>query len=207
MRKSPIRPLRTNSQARRKRWSERCWLPGLEHNLRLLDRVAHHATVGDREREGLLTVDVFLCLARRDHHESVPVVRSADLDGVDVFTVEDFAEIGTGVASVIRLRSGFLGVMLVDQSPRRLAAADLAVPIAGALAVGVADGDQLYAVVAEERLDVVETLITGADHRQRNPIAGCGSTRQPQRTTGDDRGKRHTCRRCKGGLTQESAAR
>ena len=68
--------------------------------------------------------------------------------------------------------------MFIDQSPSRLAAADLAVPVAGTLAVDVADGHDLHPVVAEERPDVVEALVARADHREGDPIAGCRPPRQ-----------------------------
>ena len=77
---------------------------GLEDDLRLVDRVAHRAAFGDRERQRLLAVDVFLGLARLDDHDRVPVVRSADFDGVDVVAAQDFAEIGAGVAAAVGLR-------------------------------------------------------------------------------------------------------
>ena len=62
--------------------------------------------------------------------------------------------------------------MLLDQPPGGLATADLAVPVAGALAVDVADGDDLDPLVPEERADVVEALVARADHAQGDPVAG-----------------------------------
>ncbi len=67
---------------------------GLENDVRLVDRVAHRAALGDRERQRLLAVDVLLGLAGLDDHDRVPVVGSADLDGVDIRRPEDLAKIG-----------------------------------------------------------------------------------------------------------------
>ena len=105
----------------------------------------------------------------------------ADLDGVDVLAAQDFAEIDAGVAAAIGPGGLVLGVMLFDQPLGRLAAADLAVPVSGALAVHVADGDDLHPLVLQERLDVVEALVARADHREGDPIAGRDPSAQPQR--------------------------
>ncbi len=64
---------------------------GLEDDVMLAHRVAHGAALGDRQRQRLLAVDVLAGLARLDHRDRVPVVRRADLDGVDVFPAQDFA--------------------------------------------------------------------------------------------------------------------
>ena len=113
----------------------------------------------------------------------MPVVRRADFDGVDVVAAQDFAEIDVGVAAAVSPVAAFLRIMLLDQPPGRLAAADLALPVAGALAVDVADGDDLHAVIPEKRLDVVEALVARADDPQGDPIAGRGRARQPRAPT------------------------
>ncbi len=135
------------------------------------------------------------------------MVGSADLDGVDIVPVENLAKVGGGGACAVSLRGTFAGIMLVDEPAGRFASTDLSLPVAGALAVGVADCDQLHTVVAEERFDVVKALVTGADHRQRDAVARGGPTGQAQRGAGDDRGKCQTGRRATGRLTQESTAR
>ena len=104
--------------------------------------------------------------------DRVPVVRRADLDGVDIAPAQDLAEVAPGVAAAVGAVAAILGVVLLDQPPGRLAAADLALPVAGALAVDVADGDDLHALVAQERIDVVEALVARADHAQRDAVAG-----------------------------------
>ena len=47
-------------------------------------------------RAGFFDVDVFSCLASPDSHEGVPMVGSGDRDGVDVFVVEQLADIAVG---------------------------------------------------------------------------------------------------------------
>ena len=97
--------------------------------------------------------------------------------------------------------------MLLDQTLRGLAAADLAVPVSGALAVDVADGDDLHPLVAQERLDVVEALVARPDHRDGDPIAGRDPPAQPQRTCRHDRGKRQSGRHALNGGSQEITPR
>ena len=69
--------------------------------------------------------------------------------------------------------AAILGVVLFDQPTGRLAAADLALPVTGALAIDVAYGDDLHALVPQKRVDVVEALVAGADDCDVDSIAGC----------------------------------
>ncbi len=77
-----------------------------------------------------------------------------------------------------------LRVVRIDQPLRRLAAADLPLPVARALAIDVADGDDSHPLVAEERIDVVEPLVAGADHAQGDLLAGRRPARKAQRRPG-----------------------
>src|SRR5208282_152307 len=107
----------------------------LEDHVVLANRVAHGAALDDGERQGLLAVDVFPRLAGLDHRDRVPVVRCADLDGVDIVAAQDLAEIDACVAAAIGPGELVRGVMLLDQTLRRGTPADFAVPVSGALAV------------------------------------------------------------------------
>ena len=91
---------------------------GLEDDLGLVDRVAHRAALGDRQRQRLLAVDVLPGLAGRDDRDRVPVVRRADLDGVDVVPAQDLAVIDVGLAAAVGP-----GAALASRSAPRPAAA------------------------------------------------------------------------------------
>src|SRR5690606_1968738 len=135
---------------------------GLEDHPGLRHRRAHRPALGDGQRERLLAINVFARLARLDDRDGVPVVRRADLDGVDVVAAENLAKIDVRLTTGIAARSSPLGVMVLDEPFGGITATDLAVPVAGTLAVDVADGDDLHTLVAQEAADVVEPLVAGA---------------------------------------------
>ena len=145
--------------------------PGLEYDAGLGDGVAHRAPFADGQREGLLAVNVLSRLASFDHGDGVPVVGRAYFDGVDILATEDFVVIDVRVATLRDARRVVLAVVLLDQALGGLATAELAVPVAEALAVDVANGDDLDAIILEERPDVVEALVAGSNHAEGDPVA------------------------------------
>jgi hypothetical protein len=142
-------------------------------------------------------------LARIDYHQRVPVVRRADFDGVDIAPADQLAEIGDGVAAAVRAGLTLLAVVGFYQASGGLATTDLPFPVAGALAIGVADGDDSNPIIAQERIDIIEALIAGADHTQGDLLAGSRPARQPEGARGNDGRKREAGRRRGGGLAQE----
>ncbi len=67
--------------------------PHLDDAIVLARDVHHHAALADRQRQGLLDVDVLARLAGHHRRQRVPVVRRADDDRVDVGSVEHAAEV------------------------------------------------------------------------------------------------------------------
>src|SRR5207249_2787238 len=145
----------------------------------LAHRVAHGATLGDGQRQRLLAVNILPRLARLDDGDGVPVVRRADLDCIDVLPPEEFAIVRDGIAAAIRPGGLALRIVPLDQALGGLASADLALPLAGALAIHVADGDDLDALVFQERAEVIEALVARPDDAQRDPVAGGDLPRTP----------------------------
>ena len=88
-----MRPLRTSSQARRKRASLRCWLPTWRTRLCCAHLLHQALALVDRERERLLAVDVLAGPGGGDVDQRVPVVGRAVDDDVDVVALEQLAEI------------------------------------------------------------------------------------------------------------------
>src|SRR5262249_42933529 len=95
-----------------------------------------------------------------------------------------------------------LGVAILDEALARFAAGNGAVPVAGALAVHVADGDNLHAIIAEEAAHVVEALVAGADHAEVNALARRGLL-----VEAEGGGRYDQRRRDDGGPAKELAAR
>ena len=62
--------------------------------------------------------------------------------------------------------------MFFDDGLGRLPPGDGTIPVPGAFAIDVTDGDDLHARIAEEAADVVEPLVAGADEPQGDPLAG-----------------------------------
>ncbi len=111
------------------------------------------------------------------------------------------------VTTTVGSRWSILRIGLFDQSLGGLPTTDLAFPVASALAIDVADGDDPHPLVLEERLDVVEALIAGSDHAHRDLIAGRGLPREPECRTRYDRGKCESSRCRLDGVPQEGATR
>src|SRR5262249_19215611 len=109
--------------------------------------------------------------------DRVPVVRGADLDGIDVISAQDFAVIDVSFAAAIAGVAPLRCIVSLDQPPGRLPAADLPFPVARALAVDVADRHDSNPVVPQERADVVEPLVARADDRQIDAVARCDGPR------------------------------
>ena len=57
------------------------------------------------------------------------MVRRADLDGVDVVAAQDLAVIDVRLAAAVGPVAALVRVVLLDQPPGRLPAADLPVPV------------------------------------------------------------------------------
>ncbi len=117
------------------------------------------------------------------------MVRRADFDSIDIIAAENVAEISRGLAALVRAVFAVSRIGLFNQAPGRLAAAELALPVTGALAVDVAHSDDLHALVSQKRVDVVEALVASADHGQVDAIAGRDGAREPERSAGYERGK------------------
>ena len=109
----------------------------------------------------------------------MPVVRRADFDGIDIRAAEDLAEI-TRPCSLYTRHLGGLRIGFFNQAAGGLAAAEFALPVSGALAVDVANSDDLHTLVSKKRVDVVEALVAGADHGQVDAIAGRDVAREPE---------------------------
>ena len=131
-----MRPLRTSSQARRKRPSERCWLPVWKIAAGLLGDLDHGLALGDGQRQRLLAVDVLALAHGVDGDQGVPVVGRGDDDGVDVLAVEQLAEVLVGFDFTYRFLEAVAGLLDLVHGPVAVAA------------IHVADGDVLDAVLA-----------------------------------------------------------
>lgn len=151
----PSLPLRTSSQAWRKRASELA--AGLQDDVVAPSRLHHLAAFGDEEAERLLAVDVLAGLAGVDGDQGVPVIGDGDDDGVDIAIVEDAAIVGVGGA--------FLAGRVLD----------LLLGGVEASAIDIADGDGVADVGAEVAAALVGeagALVADADVGNANAFVG-----------------------------------
>src|SRR5262249_39270447 len=126
-------------------------------------------------------------LAGGDDRDRMPVIRRADLDSIDVGPAQELTIVDIGIAAAIAAVAATIPVAPLDQPLRRLPPADLALPVTRALAVDVADGDDLHPIVFEERSDVIEPLVARADDPQRDAVARGDRPGKAQDLAGDDR--------------------
>ena len=125
---------------------------------------AQRAALGDRQRRGLLQVDVLARLDGRDRRQRVPVVRRADHDRVDVLAREQVAVVAVRLHAVVRL-AGLLRVVAVHEQLRVL----------GAPAVEVAHGDDPRLLVLPDARQVVRARdAAGADRADVDAVARRG---------------------------------
>ena len=151
----------------------------LEDAAAALDGVAERAALGDRERGGLLQVDVLAGLDGRDRRQRVPVVGRADHDGVHVLAREQVAVVAVGPHALVRL-ARLLRVVAVDQ---RLRVLDTA-------AVEVAHGQDPRLLVLPDSGQVVAARdAAGADRADGDAVA---------RRRGAEHGRRHDRREAGG---------
>ena len=136
----------------------------LPHDLVCLDSLDHGPALGNRQRERLLAVDVFLRPRSVHGDQGMPVVRGTDVDRVDVLAADDIAKIFVALTALVL-------VVPVDLANSRLTPADRAAPIARPLLVYIADGDDTHPLVAQEAAHPVGAVITGADKADRRLIA------------------------------------
>ncbi len=136
----------------------------------------------------------------------MPVVRYANLHGVDVATPEDLAIVDTGVAAPISAGRLVLVIEALDQPSGGLAAPHLAVPVTRALAIHVADGHDLHPLIVQERVEVIEPLVPCADHGQRHPVAGRNCAPPTHGRGRNDRGERNPGRYPAERRVEEAAA-
>ena len=140
----------------------------LAHAPELAGPLRHHASFLDGVTARLLDVDVLTGLHRPDAHQGMPVIGRGDRDDVDVFAIEDAAD----VLDVLRLAGGVLELLLVAAGDTGIAVTDhrqFGIRHAGPLpdvlaapAVGTDDGDP-------------ETVV--GPGRGRGRLGGTGSLR------------------------------
>ena len=137
---------------------------GLPNNARAFDLADDPASLGDGERQRLLAIDMFPGPRRGDRDVGVPMVGRPDVNRVEVFRGEQFAE-------VFVRRAAFSAVVLVDQPPGGLAASHRPLPIARAFTVDVTDGDDADTLVFHKALDPARAVIPGADETDGHLVA------------------------------------
>jgi hypothetical protein len=99
--------------------------------------VDHPAAFADEQRHRLLDKDVLARGARHDGHQRVPVVGAGDADGIDVFVVEQAAEVG--IAAGVHAGFGADGFQALLE--------------AGLIDLG--EGGEVGVVLAEEVVDML----------------------------------------------------
>ena len=131
-------------------------------------RLDHPPAFADREREGLLDVDILARVARHDRLDGMPVVGRGDDHRVDVLLVEDAAEILVPLdraAEFRQPRGDSVGQLL----EMRMDLVELPVQIR---LVDVAKGDDLGVLVSEERVEDLHAAVSDADAADAHPIVG-----------------------------------
>src|ERR1035441_3846805 len=135
----------------------------LEGALLRADDVAYRAAFGEGHGEGFLDVDVFAGQRGGDNWFAMPMVRSADSDGIHVAVLEQFAVVAEGLD-----RDG-----LGAASFLRIGALDKLLRVLNALGVQIADGDDPGDVVPENPLHVhVVGNAAAADLANLDLVAG-----------------------------------
>ena len=121
----------------------------------------HLAAFPNAVAYGLFDIDMLAGLTGPDGHEGVPVVWGGDDKGVDVFAVEDFANVG------IALDVGVGGTILL---------LELGKAVSQDLAVRVAEGDDLDALQAMETAYVAPALAAYAGNGEADLFVGASGT-------------------------------
>ena len=151
-------------------------------------RVDHQRPFAQRQRFGLLAVDVFAVAACFDHHDRVPVVGRGNVHGVDVGAGQQLAKIVVGLAVV--------DCHNARRSSPLTAVADFF--------AHVAHGHVLHVFAAEVAPLIAAAHIADADPAHHDAVAGRRPLVVAQRRRGDD--ERHGESGAATGL-QEIAAR
>jgi len=141
-----------------------------------------NSSLGKRQRQRLLAVDVFLGSGRHDARDCVPVVRSGDHHGIDLLKGEQFAEIVERLAAFVGILALLLAVMILDRLLGAIAA----------LGDHVAYGKDLNLFAAKERAQVPAPHRADADEPEIDPLArrriGRVEARREQQRPGRPRG-------------------
>ena len=81
--------------------------PNLDHALRAFGHLKHPTALPHKQGEWLLHIHIFAGIACEHRHESVPVIRRGDVNGIDIFVGEELAEIAVlGHPASDQLRGG-----------------------------------------------------------------------------------------------------
>ncbi len=92
---------------------------GLHHALVFARRVQHPAPVGHGEREWLLAVHILARVAGRHGHQGVPVIGRAHNHRIDIFLLQQLAEIVETLRAAVGHRQALLQKRLVHVADRR----------------------------------------------------------------------------------------
>ena len=130
----------------------------LAHAPELAGPLRHHTSFLDGVTARLLDVDVLTGLHRPDAHQGMPVIGRSDRDDVDVFAIEDAAD----VLDVLRLAGGVLELLLVT---------------AGDAGITIADHREFGIRHAGPLPDVLATPAVGADDGDPETVVGPGRGR------------------------------
>ena len=146
---------------------------GLEDAAEARDGVAHHPPLPDRQRQGLLAVDVLAGSRGAADVDRMPVVRRPDDHRVDVVAREKIPEVVVRIAG-----RGAFGAFLVREHlvPRRVSAS----------AVRVADREDLDLVARHEAAQVRTPHSAATDEAHRQASGGCEPLAERRR--GNDEG-------------------
>lgn len=115
----------------------------------------------DIVRQWFLTVHILASVQGGNGDNSMPVVGRGNDDGVDVFAVEEFAEVGVSFAA-------FEGAVLVFA----VAFFDGLLGVFAAVGIDIADGDDLNFFAGKEAAEVAAVHFTIADEAEREALAG-----------------------------------
>jgi hypothetical protein len=121
----------------------------------------------------LLAIDVLAGAGGEDAGDGVPVVRRGDDDGIDVFALEEIAEVGVRLTA-LELALALLGGVVVGGHL-----------LGGVAALGdhVADGHDLDVWGAEEAAQVAAAHGADADEPEGEAVVRGGAAAGPERGT------------------------
>lgn len=124
---------------------------GLEHAFLAVHGGGKFLASGDGDATRFLAVNIFACLSRQDGCRRVPAISGRDQHGIDIFTVEQLAEIAQHDAVAV-------AIMLVHEFLARLA------PIR----LHLGNGDTAYVGELQHGFKIVSATWTNADNAQRD---------------------------------------